>query len=64
MAESLEDKIVRNVKQLDELYHRLMLVIAPSGAGKTPALLVVRNLAGFPSVDLHDSRKTEKSARG
>nr|MBC8362756.1 BREX-3 system P-loop-containing protein BrxF [Candidatus Desulfatibia profunda] len=35
ITEPLADKIMRKVKQLDKLYHRLMLVVAPSGAGKT-----------------------------
>jgi len=43
MAEPLADKIVRKIKQLDEIYHRLMLVVAPSGAGKTTALHDVRH---------------------
>ena len=52
MAEPLSDKIMRKVKQLDELYHRLMLVVAPSGAGKTTALQDVRDRTGAPLVKL------------
>ena len=37
MAEPLADQVVRKIKQADELYHRLMLVVAPAGAGKTTA---------------------------
>ena len=48
MAESLADKIMQKVKQLDELYHSLMLVIAPLGAGKTTALLDVCDRTGAP----------------
>lgn len=53
MAESLSDKIMRKVKQLDELYHRLMLVVAPSGAGKTAALIDMRNRTGSPLVNVN-----------
>lgn len=53
MAEPLADKIVRKVKQLDELYHRLMLVVAPSGAGKTNALLDVRNRTDAPLININ-----------
>ena len=53
MAEPLADKIMRKVKQLDDLYHRLMLVVAPSGAGKTTALLDVRERTGAPLVNVN-----------
>ncbi|MFC1816760.1 BREX-3 system P-loop-containing protein BrxF [Thermodesulfobacteriota bacterium] len=53
MAEPLADKIMRKVKQLDELYHRLMLVVAPSGAGKTTALLDVRDRTGAPLINVN-----------
>jgi ABC-type uncharacterized transport system ATPase component len=53
MAEPLADKIMRNVKQLDEFYHRLMLVVAPSGAGKTAALRDVRDRTGAPLVNVN-----------
>ena len=53
MAESLADKIMQKVKQLDELYHRLMLVVAPSGAGKTTALRDVRDRTGAPLVNVN-----------
>ena len=52
MAEPLADKIMRKVKQLDELYHRLMLVVAPS-AGKTTALLDVRDRTGVPLINVN-----------
>ena len=46
MAEPLADQVVRKIKQANELYHRLMLVVAPSGAGKTTALKEVRKRVG------------------
>ena len=53
MAEPLADNIMRKVKQLDEIYHRLMLVVAPSGAGKTVALLDVRDRTGAPLINVN-----------
>lgn len=53
MAESLADKIVRKVKQLEELYHRLMLVVSSSGGGKTTALQDVRDRTGAPLVNVN-----------
>ena len=37
MAE-LSEQIIRRIDQAVELYHRLILVVAPAGAGKTAAL--------------------------
>ena len=53
MAEPLADQIMRKVKQAAELYHRLMLVIAPAGAGKTTALLDVQDRTGAPLVNVN-----------
>ncbi|MBU4193812.1 MAG: BREX-3 system P-loop-containing protein BrxF [Actinobacteria bacterium] len=53
MAEPLADQIMRKVKQAAELYHRLMLVIAPAGAGKTTALQDVRDRTGAPLVNVN-----------
>ena len=53
MAEPLADKIMRKVKQLDELYHRLMLVVSSSGGGKTTALQDVRDRTGAPLVNVN-----------
>ena len=53
MAESLADKIMRKVKHAAELYHRLMLVVAPAGAGKTTALQGVRDRTGAPLVNVN-----------
>jgi len=53
MAEPLADQIIRKVKQVAELYHRLILVVAPAGAGKTSALQEVRNRTGPPLVNVN-----------
>ena len=59
MAEPLADQIIRKAKHAAELYHRLMLVIAPAGAGKTTALQDVRDRTGAPlaNVNLELSRQ-------
>ena len=53
MAEPFADQIMRKIKQLDELYHRLLLVVAPSGAGKTTALRDVEDRTGAPLVNVN-----------
>jgi len=53
MAEPLADQVMRKIKQAAELYHRLMLVIAPAGAGKTTALLDVQDRTGASLVNVN-----------
>ena len=53
MAEPLSDQILRMARGLDELYHRLILVVAPSGAGKTTALLKVHERTGKPVMNVN-----------
>src|SRR5260221_12543651 len=38
MAESLAEQIIPKADQAEELYYRLILMVAPSGMGKTAAL--------------------------
>ncbi len=53
MAEPLADQVMRKLKQTDELYHRLMLVVAPAGAGKTTALKEVQERIGVPMINVN-----------
>ena len=53
MSEPLAAQIMRKIKQAAELYHRLMLVTAPAGAGKTTALQDVRDRTGAPLVNVN-----------
>ncbi len=53
MAEPLADQILREVEQAATLYYRLLLVVAPAGAGKTTALQDVRDRAGIPLVNVN-----------
>jgi hypothetical protein len=53
MAEPLAEQIIRKVKQAADFYYRLMLVVAPAGAGKTTALKDVRDRTGVPLVNVN-----------
>ena len=59
MVEPLADQILRKVKQTTELYHRLILVVAPAGSGKTAALKHVQDStsAQLINVNLELSRR-------
>ena len=47
MAEPLAENIIRKIDDVAGLYYRLVLVVAPSGGGKTTALLDVAKATGF-----------------
>jgi len=53
MVEPLADQVMRKVRQAGDLYHRLMLVVARAGAGKTTALQAVRDGTGAPLVNVN-----------
>jgi len=53
MPALLTEKIIKEIKQAPELYHRLVLVVAPSGAGKTLALREVQQSLGAPLVNVN-----------
>lgn len=53
MVEPLADQILRKAKQAAELYHRLTLVVAPTGSGKTTALQDVRDRTGASLVNVN-----------
>ena len=53
MADSLADQIVRKIGLAPGHYNRLVLVVAPVGAGKTTALQAVRNRTGAPLVNVN-----------
>ncbi len=46
MAKPLADQIMQKIDQTAELYHRLLLVVAPAGVGKTTALHEVQERTG------------------
>ena len=53
MADSLADQIIQKVGPAAGLYNRLVLVVAPTGAGKTTGLQDVQNRTGAPLVNVN-----------
>jgi len=59
MAEPLADRVIKRIGQAAELYYRLVMLVAPAGAGKTTALQDVhaRTAAPLINVNLELSRR-------
>jgi hypothetical protein len=59
VAESLSAKIMRQLPQVATLYHRLIVLVAPSGAGKTTAVREVAEQTGtrYINVNVELSRR-------
>ena len=59
MVEPLADRVIRRIGQAAELYYRLVMLVAPAGAGKTAALQDVheRTTAPLVNVNLELSRR-------
>ena len=53
MAQTLADEIVQKVPGVGGLYHRLLLVVGPSGIGKTAALQGAASRTGAPLVNVN-----------
>ena len=53
MAEPLADRVIKRIDQAAELYHRLVMLVAPAGAGKTAALQDVRERTAAPLVNVN-----------
>ena len=53
MPDSLSDQIIPKIQQARELYHRLVLVVAPSGSGKTLALKEVQQSLDAPLINVN-----------
>ena len=53
MAEPLADQIMRKLKDAGELYHRLLLVVAPANGGKTLALQDVKERMGVAFINVN-----------
>jgi hypothetical protein len=53
MAEPLADRVIRSIGQAAELYHRLVMLVAPAGAGKTAALQDVHERTAAPLVNVN-----------
>ena len=53
MAEPLSKKVLAQIDKAEELYHRLVLIAAPSGSGKTAALQDVATRTGAQLMNLN-----------
>ena len=53
MAEPLSEKVLAQIARAEELYHRLILIAAPSGSGKTAALQDVATRTGAQLLNLN-----------
>jgi ATPase family protein associated with various cellular activities (AAA) len=53
MAEPLSAHIMRLIPQARHMYHRLVLVVAPLGAGKTAALREVAQQTGYNYINVN-----------
>jgi len=53
MSEPLADRVIRRIGQAAELYHRLVMLVAPAGAGKTVALQDVHERTAAPLVNVN-----------
>ena len=53
MAESLAEQVLCKIGPISELYHRLMLVVAHAGSGKTRALQEVHQRISAPLINVN-----------
>jgi len=53
MAEPLADNVMQRIEEAATLYHRLVMLVAPAGAGKTTALRDVHKRTGAPLVNVN-----------
>lgn len=53
MAEPLADRVIKRIGQAAELYHRLVMLAAPAGAGKTAALQDVHERTAAPLINVN-----------
>lgn len=59
MPEPVVDTVMQRIREAAELYHRLVILVAPAGAGKTRALHDVHERTGAPlyNVNLELTRR-------
>lgn len=53
MFEPLADQVIIKINQAVGLYHRLVIVVAPAGAGKSRAIREVNQRTGYPLINLN-----------
>ena len=52
MAEPLADQVMQRIGQAAELYHRLVMLVAPAGSGKTATLQDVHKRTAAPLINV------------
>src|SRR5437879_2053715 len=53
VAEGLPDQILQQIVEAARLYHRLVLLVAPSGAGKSEVLQEVADQTGYERINVN-----------
>jgi len=53
VGEAIADNIIGKIEEAAQLYHRLLLIVAPTGSGKTSALIEVRSRIHAPIVNIN-----------
>jgi ATPase family associated with various cellular activities (AAA) len=53
MAEQIADTLIRKIAGAAELYNRLVILVAPPGAGKTAALQAVHKRTAAPLINVN-----------
>ena len=53
MLESIADQVIKKIEGVAELYHRLVMLVAPAGSGKTAALQDVHERTAAPLVNVN-----------
>lgn len=53
MPEPLADRVIRRMDEATQLYFRLVMLVAPAGAGKTAVLQDVHERTGAPLVNVN-----------
>lgn len=53
MAEPLADRVIKKICQAAGLYHRLVILVAPAGSGKTAALQDVHERTAAPLINVN-----------
>lgn len=53
MVEPLAEQVMPRINQAAGLYHRLIIIVAPAGAGKTTALQDIHERTGAPMINVN-----------